>query len=684
MLIKKLKLNNIRSYTDQEINFPNGSILLSGDVGSGKSTILLAIEFALFGITNDLNGGTLLRNGENKGYVELNFTVDKKEIMIKRGLKRVSFIGQDYGYFLYDGRKHELTATELRQRIFEILNYPKASLSKTKDLIYRYTVYTPQEAMKHVLISKKDDRIEILRKVFGIDKYKVIRDNTKIFSDELRGKIKELSGTILDLGEKNKQLNLKEEARNEYSGRIEKLISKIAENNLLIKDRTKQLNEIEKEVKNLQNLRKDLEIIKIKLSHNTENFKSNNNKIDILKKEITELGKTDISRFGDLEKINMNEFKEKIKSSEKELNKLIERRQECEIKIRDSEDLIKKISSLNNCPLCKQEVRQTHKHEINESENKKINLLKEQIGKFRSDENVMRNKLSNLKDEYESIIQEKNKIEIIKLKIEDVEKKQKEMDNLSKENSKIDLLNKDLDKDRDEVERKIKIIQSKESEYELLRKELDKLNSMDKELSIDKGRMTSLVEEISSDIKSLKIEIENKLKTRENIDYLNELRNFLDNNFLNLIQNLEKNIMLKVHKDFESLFVKWFEMLVDPELLKIKLDEEFTPVIEQNGHNIEYEYLSGGEKTAAALAYRLALNQVINKLLSSLKTVDLLILDEPTDGFSDEQLDRLRNVIDELKLNQLIIVSHENKMESFVDNIIKIEKKGHVSEALRI
>ena len=50
MIIKSLKLKNIRSYTDQIIDFPDKSIMLSGDIGSGKSTLLLAIEFALFEI----------------------------------------------------------------------------------------------------------------------------------------------------------------------------------------------------------------------------------------------------------------------------------------------------------------------------------------------------------------------------------------------------------------------------------------------------------------------------------------------------------------------------------------------------------------------------------------------------------------------------------------------------------
>ena len=113
---------------------------------------------------------------------------------------------------------------------------------------------------------------------------------------------------------------------------------------------------------------------------------------------------------------------------------------------------------------------------------------------------------------------------------------------------------------------------------------------------------------------------------------------------------------------------------------EVRLDDDFTPVIEQQDYDIEYNYLSGGERTAIALAYRLALNQVINSLMSKIKTRDLIILDEPTDGFSDAQLDKMRDVLQELNVSQLIIVSHERKVEDFVENVIKLRKENGLSK----
>ena len=82
MLLKQLKLQNIRSYVDQTINFSSGSTLLSGDIGSGKSTVLLAVEFALFGTSRpELPGELLLRKGSAQASVELKFILNNQEII---------------------------------------------------------------------------------------------------------------------------------------------------------------------------------------------------------------------------------------------------------------------------------------------------------------------------------------------------------------------------------------------------------------------------------------------------------------------------------------------------------------------------------------------------------------------------------------------------------------------------
>lgn len=76
MKFKKLRIKNIRSYKNEEIIFPEGSLLLAGNIGSGKSSILLAIEYALFGLQPGQRGSALLRNNAPSGEVALEMEVN--------------------------------------------------------------------------------------------------------------------------------------------------------------------------------------------------------------------------------------------------------------------------------------------------------------------------------------------------------------------------------------------------------------------------------------------------------------------------------------------------------------------------------------------------------------------------------------------------------------------------------
>src|SRR3989344_1370343 len=210
MIIKSVTLNNIRSHVRQKIDFNKGITVLSGDIGSGKSSVLLAVEFALFGISD--SGSGLLRKGTDEGSVELTFEVNNNEYTIKRILKRKSDgVRQTNGYFITPNAKKDLTPVELKQAVITLLGYPQESLNK-KSLIYKYTTYTPQDEMKQILYQDKEERINLVRKIFGIDKYQRIIENSAILTKQLRENKRELLGKISDLEiKKNNLLKIKEE-----------------------------------------------------------------------------------------------------------------------------------------------------------------------------------------------------------------------------------------------------------------------------------------------------------------------------------------------------------------------------------------------------------------------------------------------------------------------------------------
>jgi exonuclease SbcC len=100
-------------------------------------------------------------------------------------------------------------------------------------------------------------------------------------------------------------------------------------------------------------------------------------------------------------------------------------------------------------------------------------------------------------------------------------------------------------------------------------------------------------------------------------------------------------------------------------------------LVTEGGYTLDVNSLSGGERTSVALAYRLALNVTVRAAVGL--EPDLLILDEPTDGFSSQQLVKLRSVLSALDMAQVILVSHERELETFVQNTCRVTKEAGVS-----
>ena len=152
MRLEKLELKNIRSYKNLEIDFPKGSSLLSGDIGSGKTSILLGLQFALFGLQPGQRGSSILRHGETEAYAKLKLEVDNNPIILERTIKKSKSgtITQDSQTITMLGKTEEISTLEMKERVITLLNYPK-EFAKKSNLLYKFTVYTPQEEMKTII-----------------------------------------------------------------------------------------------------------------------------------------------------------------------------------------------------------------------------------------------------------------------------------------------------------------------------------------------------------------------------------------------------------------------------------------------------------------------------------------------------------------------------------------------------
>ena len=350
-----------------------------------------------------------------------------------------------------------------------------------------------------------------------------------------------------------------------------------------------------------------------------------------------------------------------------------------ESKIKELKFLKEKISSLDKCTTCLQIVNEEHKKNIASKASGEMAMLELATNEKKEDKEKLSQELEKTRNLIDSLKQSLSEKEILKVKLESLKEKQTKVSLIEKQKitiiSDMDLIKKHIQS----IDSMLENFKVYEKEYEIKNKEMKEIILRENNVMIKKAETNKEIQFLQRQISDLELEIKRIQDIEKKLNYMKELEFWLNNKFIELVLYTEKNVMLKLREDFSQLFSEWFSVLVSDNIT-VRLDESFSPIIQQSDYDIEYDYLSGGERTAIALAYRLALNQTINSLLSKIKTRDLVILDEPTDGFSESQLDKMRDVLSQLKVKQLILVSHEQKIEGFVNNIIRFKKRDGITE----
>ena len=823
MRIKSIKLQNIRSYVEETIHFPEGSVLLAGDIGAGKSTVLFAIEYALFGTKRaELESSSLLRNGAHAGKIELTLELNSKEIKISRILKRTpTSVKQDAGSIVTNNMRVDATPVELRAKIMELLGYPKDTQSVTKDLIYRYTVFTPQEQMRQILYDDKESRLNTLRKVFAIDKYKKIKENAQLIAKELRIKkrvLEESLTTLPQLEEQEKTIRKQKEEKQQQIQAQQEILKTITGQILSMKQ---QVAEAEEQNKQLQILYYEVALLDAEIKKNLQQKTQLVEKQIILSQSITQLRakqrqlpekpttlpKETIEKEKEqLEKEMQEQMQQQLLLKEQEYailkqrkeilpeltalsagvdqrinyeqqlqqleNEILEKQNiekeimaaeeflqqwtkeiaAAEVKQNVAKETVRRIQILETCTLCLQHVEHSHKEQIitmqqnafaeakeiqDKTEQQKkekqqtVNQHKHMLQKIIIAEKkkaVLASMLENIAEKEKELVTKRTIFLGIEAELKFIEQKKKYVDTINLEQKKESILQKKQLLDalyqweigRVESQKEGMLLQEKEFQVTSLAAEIlvldeQQLVVQEKQALIKKqveqkqewvqllvNQKHALEETAQKEKKKemalqslqkeqefltqqetmIQNQMQEKYAIKKQMQKVNTYAQWLEEYFVQLVVTMEKQVFLQVHASFNDFFMRWFTMLLEDNGMSGRLDEEFTPVIEQNGYETVVTDLSGGEKTAVALAYRLALNKVINDFMRSVNTRDIIILDEPTEGFSTGQLDRVRDVLDELALKQVIIVSHETKVESFVDHVFRIEKQGHVSSVV--
>ncbi len=669
MIIKRLRMECIRSYKSADVEFPLGRTLFSGDIGSGKSTILMAVEFALFGLGN-ARASSLLRVGESRGSVELEFEVGGKDYWVRRVLaKKGGSIQQAEGKLRGPEGEEDYPASEMKERILEILGFRESTEPKARSLIYQYAIYSPQEEMKVILGLRPGDRLSILRRAFGVEEYKLAMENAKELAHKVHDKRSQFEGAARDIPALRKE--------------AQELEAKAGSGEEELVGLQREEEEREKALERLEAKKEGLQEVAVQLASASKEHESRTREVRGLRREIDELT-AEVERAerkkGELGSA-MHAGPPPTEKTVRELKTAVETIREKIAGHRASDAEIgteigqyESVAKIGRCPVCDSEANAA--------------ILGGKVEHLSEDRRKNSAHLERLAKEFQEM--------------DGMLDKRREYDELLAGAERAKALAKDY---AEEAERKGKRLASVRADLEAGEKKLAELGEMVRVLEGEARGLDELQRNISSAHRDLKAtrdraaglrsdvrrwredakrraeSIARKERSAAKAMALGEREIWLDEFFVPTLESIERHVMTSINREFGASFQKWFGVLVEDAGKEARVDEEFSPIVDQEGYDQDVEFLSGGERTSVALAYRLSLSQIVQKYAETGPSA--LILDEPTDGFSKEQLGKVREILDEIANPQVIIVSHERELESMADQVYRVAKVGGESKITR-
>lgn len=595
--------------------------IISGDTGSGKTSIFDAISFALFGeiqregfIIDDLRSDFL--NGNNPPtYVDFIFEIDGKKYRIKRIPKqrakktRVNVqVSHSVEFYQFEKDKEILISDGPQKTDKKIIDL----IGLNFDQLNRVMILAQGEFSKF-LKSSSDDKAALLSKIFSSYIYKDIEEKLKEASKDSKKNLEFIANKLKTEVNKNDLLdeNIDDETieLKDFS-KIEKVIkdlSKDLEKNLdeknkeknslsrILDDKTSKLSFYEKENEKIR-LFKTLNLEREEVLSEKHYYENLKNELILSEKSILikpyydnlldyKKNYENIGRKLEDEKINLYNIEKNLRKCREKLGNL----EEIEIKINQKKENIVKneqiIKKFNELFSLEKELEKNIKNiELSKKYKKKID---DYLVKKESTNDVIRNLSNNLLEIAKNLEKIKDQAYEIKDELRDYQNLyEKSLEN----DKKVNELQK-LEKELEKAESNLKNIGEKLKLAEESKKSI-LINEFRKELEKDGicpicgsiyDEKVDFLEVRDFDLEKIR---NNYMDLKIKVDFLNEknsdLKNSIDNNLKNH-KEYEKNLndYRKTYQDLRNLYKKKLSLYDEKKKNKEELDQK-TNLIESD------------------------------------------------------------------------------------------------------
>ncbi|MGC8662434.1 MAG: AAA family ATPase [Candidatus Micrarchaeia archaeon] len=540
-MIEFIELRNWKTHEDTKLSFAKGTSVLIGQMGSGKSSVMDAISYALFGTFPSLqrrkiNTVDLIKNiPDQKEFAEvlLGLSVGGSTYLIERRIERV---GSATAKISKEGK---IIQTQ-PQRVNEFV---EGLLRLDYDLFSR-AIYSEQNNLDYFLDLRSGERKDTIDELLGLDKFALAEDNAtslihKIddlaeqqesaagsfdrakleeqINDEknklsglkkeaetlnekqvaLNEKIKSLSAEYKRIQEKNyRKINLEKELESNEArvGFVEREAKKIEEMNISKADLESKITELSK------NIAKNIEEEKVFESKERES----NRFSATLESEIKKMEEDKAERDRIMKSIGdkkIDAYKQKYENTEKEIENYEKVLAAAMAKKEEIEKYIGDLSQhISKCPVCERELDNTLRLRLLEEKKNAIESAEREISNLSKNVTDARKLAKSLSNELNALMLADERLK----KYSGLEEKlAKATEELKKVNAIVASAKENTCKIRKEIESSTKELARLES----IRRELDKLEAYKKELDelrekVQKSRaeLERLKKEVSEDL----------------------------------------------------------------------------------------------------------------------------------------------------------------------------------------
>ena len=690
MKIEIVQLENIRSHVKSTVPFVRGFNCLVGGLGCGKSSILYAIDFALFGDPLGRSYDYLLREDADNGKVTVQFVQNGKSYKISRGLKRRGKgISQDFDELkLFEGEN--LIASVKSDAVVEQL---KAVTGLEKEL-FREIVWVRQEHLKELLDATPRERQKRLDELFGLSDYETAWSNLAGYQKEYEGErrayekdpdvigmeklnteynrtVEELSLIEIGLQETAKKLNETKKALEEADLKLKKLeeVKALAEelkrkeaqmqaNLTNIEDASATLAEKTEDKKGvIENLKQRLNATETQI----ESHKAKLKEIGVSPDQPTEALRQYLTTFDDQISSLKGEQEAAFRST------------------REDQKRISSLSTENRCPLCLQQLTEEYKNSLMQRIQGKNNERQKTVSQLQRDIEELQQIKNKANDAFSNLQMLAPRVEELKTRINE---ESQALTELSKEFEEKQKLEKEIRLQLETVRTEINHFDVNQMEAARTRREqaFKQYYLLDSELRTKENRKEDLIKRLDA-TKERVDQAQRKIERMEKIAKVIEI--------IGGIRDAYRSIQPKLRSEFVKVLRNFVQQVLDNlvagegPLINVLIDETYTPYVKsESGFERDVSNLSGGERTLLAFAYRLGLGQLIIQSRTG-HGLSMLLLDEPTEslGREDGSIDRLAEAISRLKaIEQIIAVTHSEAFAEKAEHVIRLEKEVGASK----